>query len=63
MLSNKRNHKKYGFALGLYLFQDISSFKSEKGETVKLSRTDIIYKQKNKYLYRLTAGDPFLNTT
>ena len=44
MLCNKSDHKKYGFVLVLYLFRDISSFKSEKGNT--LSHTDFIYKQK-----------------
>ena len=46
MLCNKSDHKKYGFVLVLYLFQGISSFKSEKGDTTKLSRTGFIYKQK-----------------
>ena len=46
MLWNKSDHKKYGFVLVLYLFQDISSFKSEEGDTAKLSRTDFVYKQK-----------------
>ena len=32
--------------LVLLLFRDISSFKSEKGDTAKLSRTSFIYKQK-----------------
>ena len=35
MFWNKSNHKKYGFLLVLYLFQDISSFKSEKGDNIK----------------------------
>ena len=30
----------------LYLFWDISSFKSEKGDTAKLSLTGFIYKKK-----------------
>ena len=38
--------KKYGFLLVLYLFRDIISFKSEKGDTAKLSRTGFIFKQK-----------------
>ena len=46
MLWNKSDHKKCGFALVLYLFRDISSFKSGKGDTAKLSRTGFIYKQK-----------------
>ena len=46
MLCNKSDHKKYGFNLVLYLFWDISSFKSEKGDTTKLSRTGFIYKRK-----------------
>ena len=45
MLWNKSDHKKYGFVLVLYLFRDISSFKSEKGHTAKLSRAGFIYKQ------------------
>ena len=46
MLWNKNDdHKKSGFVLVLYLFRDIRSFKSEKGDTAKLSRTDFIYKQ------------------
>ena len=44
MLWNKSDHKKYGFVLVLYLFRDISSLKSEKGDTGKLSRTGFIYK-------------------
>ena len=39
MIWNKSDHKKYDFVLVLYLFPDISSFKSEKGDTAKLSRT------------------------
>ena len=46
MLCNKINHKKYGFVLVLYLFQDIGSFSLEKGDTSKLSRTGLIHKQK-----------------
>ena len=48
MFCKKSDHKKYGFALVLYLLQDISSFKSEKGkgDTDKLSHTGFIYKQK-----------------
>ena len=46
MFWNKSDHKKYGFVLVSYLFWDISSFKSEKGDTTKLSRTGFIYKQK-----------------
>ena len=37
---------KYGSVLVLYLFQDISSFKSEKGVNIKLSRAGFLYKQK-----------------
>ena len=43
---NTSDHKKYGFVLVLYLFRDISSSKSEKGDTTKLSRAGFIYKQK-----------------
>ena len=49
MIWNKSDHKKYDFVLVLYLFPDISSFKSEKGEkegNIKLSRTGFLYKQK-----------------
>ena len=46
MLYNKRDHKKFGFVLVLYLFRDISSFKSEKVDTAKLSHTGFIYKKK-----------------
>ena len=60
MLCNKSDHKKYGFALVLYLFRVISSFKSEKGDTTKFSRTGLIYKQKYKYLYRETTRDSLL---
>ena len=43
---NKFDHKKYGYVLVLYLFRDISSFKLEKGDDMKLSRTGFLYKQK-----------------
>ena len=46
MLWNKSDHKKYDFVLVLYLFRHISSFKSEKVDTSKLSQTGFIYKQK-----------------
>ena len=46
MLYHKNDHKKYDFVLVLYLFWNISSFKSEKGDTAKLSHTRFIYKQK-----------------
>ena len=46
MFCNESGHKKYDFVLVLHLFRDISSFKSEKGDTIKLSRTGFIYKQK-----------------
>ena len=51
MIWNKSDHKRYGFVLVLYLFRDISSLKSEKRDTAKLSCTGFIYKQKGKYLY------------
>ena len=38
MFWNKSDHKKYGFVLVLYLFRDINSFKSEKGDNIKLYR-------------------------
>ena len=44
MLWNKSDLKKYG--LVLYLLRDISSFKSGKGDTAKLSCKDFIYKHK-----------------
>ena len=34
MLWNKSDHKKFGFALVLYLFRDISYFKSEEGDNI-----------------------------
>ena len=46
MFWNKCDHNKYGFVLVLYLYRDISSFKSEKGGNIKLSRTGFLYKQK-----------------
>ena len=52
MFWNKIDHKKYGFVLVLYLFRDISSFKSEKGDNIKSLRTGFLSKQKKKYLYR-----------
>ena len=53
MFWNKSDHKIYGFVVVLYLLRDISSFKSEKDNTAKSSRTGFLYKQKkNEYLYR-----------
>ena len=52
MFWNKSDRKEYGSILVLYRFRDISSFKSEKGNTAKLSCIGFIYKQKNKCLYR-----------
>ena len=52
MLCNQSDQKKYGFVLVLYLFWDMSYFKSEKDVTTKSSRTGFIYKQKDKYLYQ-----------
>ena len=46
MFWNKSNHKKYDSVLVLYLFRGISSFKSEKGDDINLSRTGFLYKQK-----------------
>ena len=46
MLWNESGHKKYGFVLVLYLFRNISSFESEKGDTAKIPCTSFIYKQK-----------------
>ena len=45
MFWNKSDHKKHGFVLGLYLFRDISSFKSEKGDNIKLSITSSYHVQ------------------
>ena len=42
----KKITKKYDFLLILYLFRDNKSFKSEKGDNIKLSRTGFLYKQK-----------------
>ena len=39
--------KKYGFVLVLCLFRDLCSFKSEKGDNIKLSRAGFRYKQKS----------------
>ena len=44
MFWNKSDLEKYDFVLGLYLFQDFSSFKSETGDTAKLSHTGFFYK-------------------
>ena len=46
MLCNQSDHQNYDFVLVVYLFRDISSFKSEKGDTAKLSRMGFIYNQK-----------------
>ena len=46
MLWNKSGHKKYGFVLVSYLFQNISSFESEKGDNAKLPCTSFIYEKK-----------------
>ena len=46
MFWNKSDYKKYGFVLVLYLFRDSSSFKSEKGANIKLSRADFLHKLK-----------------
>ena len=53
MLWKKSDHKKYGFVLVLYLFRDISSFESEKGDSIKLSRTSFLYKQRREILVPL----------
>ena len=55
MLCNKNDPKKCGFVLVLYLFRDISSFKSEKGDTTKLSRKVFFYKQKRYILVPLNC--------
>ena len=47
MVCNKSDHKKYAFVLVLYLIRDIGSFKSEKVDTAKLSRTGLIYNKKD----------------
>ena len=46
MFWNKSDDKKYGFVLVLCLFQDLCSFKSEKGDNIKLPRAGFRYKQK-----------------
>ena len=46
MFWNKSDLKKCGFVLVLHLFRDISFFKSEKGDNIKLSYTGFLYKQK-----------------
>ena len=55
MFCNKSDHKKYGFVLVLYLFRDISSLKSQKGENIKFSRTGFLYKQKIQILVPLNC--------
>ena len=40
------DHKKYDFILVVYLFLDISSFKSEQNYNIRLSRTGFLYKQR-----------------
>ena len=55
MLCNKNDPKKCGFVLVLYLFRDISYFKSEKGDTTKLSRKGLFYKQKRYILVPLNC--------
>ena len=37
MFWNESDRKKYGFVLVLFLFRDISSFKSEKGDNTKVN--------------------------
>ena len=45
MFWNKSDHKNYGFVLVLYLFRDISSFKSENGDKTELSCTGFLSSQ------------------
>ena len=56
MLCNQSDHQNYDFVLVLYLFRDISSFKSEKGGTAKVVQASFINK-KDKYLYHYTDRD------
>ena len=44
--------KNIGFVLVLYLFRDISSFKSEKGDNIKLHVQASYINKKDQYLYR-----------
>ena len=61
---NRSGHKKYGFVLVLYLLRDISSFKSEKGDNIKLmSRTGFLYKQKRLILVPLNCRRFILKDT
>ena len=46
MFWNKSGHKNMALFKVLYLFRDISSFKLEKGDNIKLSRTGVLYKQR-----------------
>ena len=51
MFWNKSDHKKYGFALVLYLFWDISSLKSEKKVTTLSYHVQASFiNKKDKYL-------------
>ena len=47
--------KNMAFVLVFYRFWDISSYKSEKGDTAKLSRTGFIYKQKRSMFVPLNG--------
>ena len=63
MFWNEREHKKYGSLLVLYLFWDISSFKSEKVDKIKYHVQAPFINKEDKYLYRQTARDSFLTAT
>ena len=39
---NESDHKKYGFVLVLYLFRDISYFKLENDDNIKLSSKGLL---------------------
>ena len=55
MFWNESDHKKDGFVLVLNLLREISSFKSEKGDNIKLPRTGSLFKQKREILVPLNC--------
>ena len=53
MFWNKSDHNKYGFILVFYLFQDISSFKSEKSNDIKFHGQAYFINKKDEYFAKL----------
>ena len=51
MFCNKSDHKKFALVVVLYLFWDISFFKSEKSDNIKLSVRASFKNKKDEYLY------------